>query len=99
MIAGRLSFCLQNCRRGHVPESNGLADDFVEFFFGGAAAEGEGAGEVFPIVEEISMNGYRSPWTDNPPMRTLWSGAEKVKRTSRAGASHSGGANRARLES
>jgi hypothetical protein len=31
------------------PEREGLADDFVQLGFGFAAAEGEGAGEMFPI--------------------------------------------------
>jgi len=31
--------------RAGLAEGEGLADDFVEFFFGGTAAEGEGAGD------------------------------------------------------
>ena len=32
-----------------------MADDFVQFLFGGAAAEGEGAGEIFPIVQRQAV--------------------------------------------
>ena len=34
-----------------LPKGERLADDFVQFFFGWAAAEGEGCGEVFPVVQ------------------------------------------------
>lgn len=40
-----------NQSNGFLPKAHGLPDDFVQLLFGGAAAESEGAGEMFPIVQ------------------------------------------------
>ena len=37
------------------PEGNGLADDFVQLGFRVAATEGEGAGEMFPILQRQAV--------------------------------------------
>ena len=38
-----------------LPERGGLADDFVQFRFRLAAAEGEGGGEMFPVVQREAV--------------------------------------------
>jgi hypothetical protein len=46
------------------PKSEGLADDVVQFGFGFAAAEGEGAGEMLPTSqrEGVKFAGVPTMW-------------------------------------